>query len=693
MRVIRNWLVRGSLVAASVAAMTAASLTPTLSRASAQDGGDPPPMPTAQTRFVYASISSGDDANEGLSPMEPKQSLAAAAGLLRPNSSDWLLLKRGDEWNEGLAGLVPNGASEQTPLVITAYGDGADPRVMPGDASTARPGSNNTRSYGVEFAENEDDPEEPLGRGIGAVGPDGWTNLVPTSDTRFVYISSSEGSDSNNGFSKATPVRTLQRGYALLRNGSPDWLLLKRGDVWVNEQFGRWEKSGRSPEEPMVVGAYGDDSALRPRILSPLDQGMMEAMSSASPRNVAFISLAFEPNGRDNAGDPAKIGVRWLANQSDSILFEDCYIAGYKDNFVFQSYPGDFMMSDIKVRRCVIVDAWNTGGHSQGIFATGVDGLLIEECIFDRNGWNPDIPGAEATHFNRNLYLSQNENVVTRANIDARGASGGIQQRTGGIAELNLSLQNPLGISFGHAENPAENIAGGAIRNNVLLGSRDIADRPRGFGITVGARSEGVDVYGNIVSSNEAGSGNVAGILIGSDVDGMTSMGHAIRENIVYSWYEPDYGGGWGHRGSAITIATGASDLTFEGNILQQPLPGGKLYNASIPISSSWTFTGNTYYTVNDEWAHTSTTQGGVSLGEWASMTGETDFAWEQVAFPDPGRGINTYLSLSPEQADEAVDLFMQQARQQRKGSWDDTFTARAVVNYIRVGFGMPAIE
>ena len=74
-------------------------------------------------------------------------------------------------------------------------------------------------------------------------------------------------------------------------------------------------------------------------------------------------------------------------------------------------------------------------------------------------------------------------------------------------------------------------------------------------------------------------------------------------------------------------------------------------------------------------------------------MTGETDFAWEQVAFPDPGRGIDTYLSLSPEQADEAVDLFMQQARQQRKGSWDDTFTARAVVNYIRVGFGMPAIE
>jgi len=173
-RVIRNWLVRGSLVAASVAAMTAASLTPTLSRASAQDGGDPPPTPTAQTRFVYASSSSGDDANEGLSPMEPKQSLAAAAGLLRSNSSDWLLLKRGDEWNEGLAGLIPNGASEQTPIVITAYGDGADPRVMPGDASTARPGSNNTRSYGVEFAEDAP-PPPPTGDAPTLTPGDGWT--------------------------------------------------------------------------------------------------------------------------------------------------------------------------------------------------------------------------------------------------------------------------------------------------------------------------------------------------------------------------------------------------------------------------------------------------------------------------------------------------------------------------------------
>ena len=42
---------------------------------------------------------------------------------------------------------------------------------------------------------------------------------------------------------------TLARGYALLRTGYPDWLLLKAGDTWTKAFGAKWEKSGRSSTE------------------------------------------------------------------------------------------------------------------------------------------------------------------------------------------------------------------------------------------------------------------------------------------------------------------------------------------------------------------------------------------------------------------------------------------------------------
>lgn len=61
-------------------------------------------------------------------------------------------------------------------------------------------------------------------------GSSGWTVFVPSSDTRTIYVSSSTGNDSNNGLSESTPKRTIAAGKSLLRNGYPDWLLLKCGD-------------------------------------------------------------------------------------------------------------------------------------------------------------------------------------------------------------------------------------------------------------------------------------------------------------------------------------------------------------------------------------------------------------------------------------------------------------------------------
>jgi hypothetical protein len=90
----------------------------------------------------------------------------------------------------------------------------------------------------------------------------GWTMLAPSIDTMHVFVSSSAGSDQNSGLSEESPKATIQAAVSLLRQESPDWLHLKRGDRFAGG-LGDWFLSGRSPTEPMVVTTFGA-SAERP---------------------------------------------------------------------------------------------------------------------------------------------------------------------------------------------------------------------------------------------------------------------------------------------------------------------------------------------------------------------------------------------------------------------------------------------
>ena len=101
--------------------------------------------------------------------------------------------------------------------------------------------------------------------GIGALDAEGWTILQPSADSRLVYVSSSEGNDANDGLTPETAKATIDAADALIRDGFPDWLMLKRGDVFQQPNLGRW-KNGRSASEPLVMTYYGD-SGPRPIII------------------------------------------------------------------------------------------------------------------------------------------------------------------------------------------------------------------------------------------------------------------------------------------------------------------------------------------------------------------------------------------------------------------------------------------
>src|SRR5689334_1982670 len=82
---------------------------------------------------------------------------------------------------------------------------------------------------------------------------DGWINFQPSADSRAIFVADS-GDDRNDG-SMEKPVRTARAAQRLARDGYPDWIFFRRGDVFG--PLGEWTKSGRSPKEPMVMTAYG----------------------------------------------------------------------------------------------------------------------------------------------------------------------------------------------------------------------------------------------------------------------------------------------------------------------------------------------------------------------------------------------------------------------------------------------------
>lgn len=80
----------------------------------------------------------------------------------------------------------------------------------------------------------------------------GFTSLKPSANSRVVYVSSSQGNDSNTGLSTSKPVKTLSKARSLVRDGNPDWILLRRGDTWTDERIGTFI-NGKSPTEPAVI--------------------------------------------------------------------------------------------------------------------------------------------------------------------------------------------------------------------------------------------------------------------------------------------------------------------------------------------------------------------------------------------------------------------------------------------------------
>jgi len=321
----------------------------------------------------------------------------------------------------------------------------------------------------------------------------GFTTFTPSVDSRVVYVSTSTGNDANDGLSESTPKRTIAAGYDLMRDGYPDWLLLKRGDIFhyngtqgvsglsLTGAGSNLVKAGRSNEERMLIGAYGPDVSARPRIVmfgrssilskfAPASNAQKLGADSQFTRNLNIVSIEFTSEhfpsfvgqgiGTNNEQQTALGFIHGARN----VLIEDCYIHDIHNaielsNFgqiypsytdpeqVYQPYLG--FSENVKIYRCSFDNIFAAyGSHTVTIFCDRTLGLVIEECVFDSNQYHETIPNIQADVRSHHIYCSE-FCVASRVEkcVISRSSAQGVKQTNGGIANKNLIMKALIGIA------------------------------------------------------------------------------------------------------------------------------------------------------------------------------------------------------------------------------------------------------
>ncbi len=312
---------------------------------------------------------------------------------------------------------------------------------------------------------------------------------APSSDSRLIYVSTSGNDGAGAPTNIATqenafdpqgtihPYSTISAAVTQLRSGYPDWLLLKRGDTWT-ENLSSSIRSGQSALEPMVTACYGTTGE-RPVLECGRSDGVRFTGTSAYHviYGIDFYAHTRDPSHSSYIENPAGgYGIRWLGG-GNSLVIDDCRVRFFVVNVSFEPYGGG-NISDIVIKKSIITDSYKspTAGHSQGLFMANVNGVLIENNVFDHNGWNELIESAKETQFNHNLYFHEindhGNNIIFRRNISTRAAATGCHGRPGGTYHDNFFSENSIGLGLGFWNTPLNNGVATIATDNVILAGK-----------------------------------------------------------------------------------------------------------------------------------------------------------------------------------------------------------------------------
>jgi hypothetical protein len=320
----------------------------------------------------------------------------------------------------------------------------------------------------------------------------GWTDFPAHPGARTIHVANS-GNDSNPG-TRERPLATFAAGYAQLRNGEADGLLLKRGDTWEIHHF-RWEKSGPADTDAgwMRLGAYGDEKRPRPVLEARSGDALAFTPGYRSDRvlsHIAVTDICFLASDRlaDTKGaSPEAAAISYIAAEwhGEGSAFRHMHCENVKIRGFSLGFNIGHNMEDFRLRRSILADLFSPGkGHAQGVL-TSAKGVLLEDNVFYRIQ-HPSTSGVDAiSYFSHPGYITaEATGVVCRGNFIFR-ATEGFMVRAGGTYERNVSAENGIAAMFGQAYgvNPTPGGVRANIRNNLFLNN--------GGGFSIGNTNSG----------------------------------------------------------------------------------------------------------------------------------------------------------------------------------------------------------
>lgn len=585
-------------------------------------------------------------------------------------------------------------------LVLSAAALGCSADYADGIAEEAPPPADSLppeATPGDPVATSEPVSTDPP-RDVFDVDGDGWTSFTGAKDTRYIHVSSSAGNDSNDGLTKATPVKTIAKARTLMRNDMPDWMLLKRGDVWAESlapASKSWTLSGRSQKEPMVIGAYGDGA--RPRLDTGKSSGftVVRLGAASEVHDLLIIGIHFRATARivGAAGfdsDSTPDGINFLGAGRD-FLVEDCYLESYGNGIVLQGDTTEpRFLRNAAVRRNVVVDSYKKAalGHSQGLYVARTKSLVIEGNVFDHNGWHDTIPGAQKTQFNHDAYVQADvDGLRAQDNFFLRASSYGIEAKGGGRNDVvdNVFSDDAQGMEWGISRGgvtPNQKGASGRIAGNAIFEGRDIAtNNAQGQGIEIGnANTGGVVVEDNIIAHSKSAGPYGHGIILDTTFPGSIGIAKiAVRRNTVVDWPNPLYVSG---------AFSNIKEASIEDNTFVDQAARAK----TIPVvvvpgdpPAAIAFARNTYASANPANQFFSLGLTRVALPAWVTASSEVAASTIAPKLVDDKRDLATYMGTLGKPATK--DAFFAALRGQSKTVWSKELMTRAVLGYVRAGY------
>lgn len=546
-----------------------------------------------------------------------------------------------------------------------------------------------------------------------------WTDLQPSVDSRQIYVSRSDGTDQNDCLSAATAC-TLSRGIGMLRNGYPDWLLIKRGDIFNEPLSKSWGLSGRSATEPMVITTYGE-AAARPAFHSGAEVGFHNNLQMPLRYlrivGISFLAHTRNPNSPDYTGYAGTYGVNLMALSQpiEDILIEGCEVGYYIINVRSHSL-NSVPLGNIRLRANYIHDAWSNyqgevnQGFSQGIYTDGIDGLLLEQNVVDHNGGLYNYPGDSRftvppagmtmsnitlNFFNHQFYGNvTNKNVRLLNNVFAGG--DGVQVRSGGVVEDNIFVRIVVAITGGTDSGlvvPEAGVGGYDfdIKRNLFMEGTDFPPEgstpgPRGFGISLtNTSATGANIEDNLfLRDQSAAPYGLAIQLIGRTCNQATTpIPCSIRRAVVKNNFMHDWRGG--------ILANGVPgidllDVDINSNTVQTP--------GSVQSALTWVDSGNasfvrwwnnSYYSARTDGKWFSVGGTYVNLAAWNAAVGEigaqtvlTPLNNASVTFQEAVLGVGG-----------AYDAAFARLRDQTPWNWQENLETSQLIAYVRGRLGV----